>query len=109
MTFDPKTFDWVNPNYKEVFEFRLEALSRLRCNPSAIPRLMEYYSTNWVDFINDWGMTYDPRNQTEKYFPFILFPRQEEFVNWVYDSYRQSRRGLGEKSRDVGFTWYSRK
>lgn len=105
MTFDPKTFDWVNPNYKEVFEFRLEALSRLRCNPSAIPRLMEYYSTNWVDFINDWGMTYDPRNQTEKYFPFILFPRQEEFVNWVYDSYRQSRRGLGEKSRDVGFTW----
>lgn len=105
MTFDPKTFDWVNPNYKEVFEFRLEALSRLRRNPSAIPRLMEYYSTHWVDFINDWGMTYDPRNQTEKYFPFILFPRQEEFVNWVYDSYRQSRRGLGEKSRDVGFTW----
>ncbi len=105
MSFDPKKFDWKNPNYKEVFEFRLEALSRLRQNPSAIPRLMEYYSTNWADFINDWGMTYDPRNQTEKYFPFILFPRQEEFVNWVYDSYRQSRRGLGEKSRDVGFTW----
>ena len=105
MTFDPKTFDWKNPNYKEVFEFRLEALSRLRRNPSAIPRLMKYYSTNWADFINDWGMTYDPRSQTEKYFPFILFPRQEEFVNWVYDSYRQSRRGLGEKSRDVGFTW----
>lgn len=105
MTFDPKNFNWVNPNYKEVFEFRLEALNNIRSNPSSIRRLMEYYSTNWVDFINDWGMTYDPRNQTEKYFPFILFPRQEEFVNWVYDSYRQSRRGIGEKSRDVGFTW----
>lgn len=103
--FDYTNFNWKSPDYKGVFEFRLEALSRLRKNPSAIPRLMEYYSTNWVDFINDWGMTYDPRNQTEKYFPFILFPRQEEFVNWVYDSYRQSRRGLGEKSRDVGFTW----
>ena len=104
-TFDPKSFDWTNPDYKSVFEFRLEALTRLRKNPSSFDRLMKYYSTHWVDFINDWGMTYDPRNQTEKYTPFILFPRQEEFVNWVYESYIQSRRGLGEKSRDVGFTW----
>ena len=77
-TFDPKSFDWTNPDYKSVFEFRLEALTRLRKNPSSFDRLMKYYSTHWVDFINDWGMTYDPRNQTEKYTPFILFPRQEE-------------------------------
>src|SRR5574343_273548 len=104
-TFNPKNFDWTNPDYRPVFEFRLDALKRLRSNPSSLNRLMEYYSTNWVDFINDWGMTYDPRSQKEKYTPFILFPRQEEFVNWVYESYTQSRRGLGEKSRDVGFTW----
>ena len=105
INFNPREFDWTKPDYKPVFEFRLEALSRLRSNPSALKRLMEYYSTNWVDFINDWGVTYDPRNATEKYSPFILFPRQEDFVNWVYESYTQSRRGLGEKSRDVGFTW----
>lgn len=103
--FDPNNFNWKNPDYKSVFEFRLEALNSLRNNPSALPRLMQYYSTNWVDFINDWGMTYDPRNPTEKYFPFILFPRQKEFVNWVYESYKSSQRGIGEKSRDVGFTW----
>ena len=107
--FDPTTFKWNSPDYKGVFEFRLEALSRLRQNPSALDRLMKYYATNWPDFINDWGMTYDPRSPTEKYFPFILFPRQVEFVNWIYDSYKESRRGIGEKSRDVGFTWlYSR-
>lgn len=98
-------FNWVNPDYKSVFEFRLEALSKLRKNPSALNRLKQYYASNWVDFINDWGMTYDPRSPTDKYFPFILFPRQEDFVKWVYASYMESRRGLGEKSRDVGFTW----
>lgn len=103
--FDPSKFNWINPDYKEVFEFRLEALTKLRKYPGSIDKLMQYYSTNWADFINDWGMTYDPRNPVKKYFPFILFPRQVEFVNWVYESYMQSRRGLGEKSRDVGFTW----
>ena len=103
--FDPNNFNWANPDYKEVFEFRLEALEKIRKNPSSIPRLKEYYSTNWVDFINDWGMTYDPRKHTKKYSPFVLFPRQADFVNWVYASYFEERRGLGEKSRDVGFTW----
>lgn len=105
MTFDPTKFNWNAPNYKEVFEFRLDALKKIRKNPNALPKLMQYYSTNWVDFINDWGMTCDPRKPTEKHTPFILFPRQAEFVNWVFTSYIESRRGLGEKSRDVGFTW----
>lgn len=104
-SFDPAKFNWVKPNYQEVFDFRLEALTKIRKNPSAMPRLKKYYAENWVDFINDWGMTYDPREPVVKYFPFILFPRQAEFVNWVYESYKDSRRGLGEKSRDVGFTW----
>jgi hypothetical protein len=103
--FDPANFDFVNPDYKSVFDFRLEALGKLRKNPSARNKLMRYYSENWADFINDWGMTYDPRKPTNKYFPFILFPRQVEFVNWVYWLHSNSLRGLGEKSRDVGFTW----
>lgn len=103
--FDPAQFDWVNPNYKEVFEFRAEALVRLRKNPGGLENLMKYYSTHWVDFINDWGLSYDPRKPTEKFFPFILFPRQREFVDWIYESYVNSRRGIGEKSRDIGFTW----
>ena len=41
--FDPSKFDWINPDYKEVFEFRLDALSRLRKNPGALDKLMDYY------------------------------------------------------------------
>jgi phage terminase large subunit len=103
--FDPTQFNWTKPDYKSVFEFRLEALAKLRKHPTALENLMQYYAVNWADFITDWGMTYDPREPKDKYFPFILFPRQVEFVNWVYESYIDSRRGLGEKSRDVGFTW----
>lgn len=99
--------DWRNPDYTPVFEFRAEALERIRQNPKALGRLQAYYKDNWVDFINDWGMTYDPRKQGQKYSPFILFPKQEAYINWLYDLYTTSRRGLAEKSREVGFTWLS--
>lgn len=62
-SFNPTKFNWVKPNYQEVFDFRLEALTKIRKNPSAMPRLKKYYSENWVDFINDWGMTYDPASR----------------------------------------------
>ena len=75
--------DWTNPDYKPIFEFRAEALQRLRENPQALERLKLYYKDHWVDFINDWGMTFDPRKQAQKYAPFILFPRQEEYINWL--------------------------
>ncbi len=97
--------DWSNPNYDPIMEFRAKALQRLRENPKALERLKQYYKINWVDFINDWGMTYDPRKQGQKYSPFILFPRQEDYVNWLYRSYTEGERGLAEKSREVGFTW----
>lgn len=97
--------DWRDPDYIEVFKLRTEALSRLRENPRALEQLKVYYADNWVDFINDWGMTYDPRKQGEKYSPFVLFPKQEEYVSWVQELFTSGRRGLAEKSREVGFTW----
>jgi len=97
--------NWAAPDYTEVFAFRTEAIERIRANPQALARIKLYYKDHWVDFINDWGMTYDPRKPQQKYAPFILFPRQEEYVNWLYESYTSGERGLAEKSREVGFTW----
>jgi hypothetical protein len=102
---DPFNIDWRKPDYDSVYEFRAAALDRLRQNPAALAGLKEYYSTHWADFITEWGMTVDPRKTGEKYAPFVLFPRQIEFVNWVYERYLNGERGLAEKSRDVGFTW----
>jgi len=97
--------NWANPDYTEVFEFRADALQRLRDNPQAMERVRAYYKDHWADFIKDWGMTLDARKQVQKYAPFILFPRQEEYINWLYRSYTEGERGLAEKSREVGFTW----
>lgn len=99
--------DWSAPDYRPVLEFRQEALTALRAKPKALAGLKQFYSTSWVDFVNDWGMTYDPRKAENKYTPFILFPRQEEYIQWVYSMYSTGRRGLAEKSREVGFTWLS--
>ena len=71
-------------------------------------RLMEaawvHYSTHPVDFINDWLVTYDPRVQPSL-MPFMLFPKQADYINWLYDRYNKKEDGLVEKSRDMGVTW----
>ena len=48
--------DWKDPNYSKVFEFRTEAVARLRKNPQSITKLKEYYKSNWANFIMDWSI-----------------------------------------------------
>jgi len=57
-------------------------------------------------FINTYCKTYDPRLIPEDPFiPFKLFPIQEEFVRWLQDREINKEDGLGEKSRDCGFSF----
>jgi phage terminase large subunit len=61
-----------------------------------------------IAFIEDWCDTFDPRNAgTNKStsMPFVLFPRQREFIEFVYACYFGEADGLVEKSRDMGATW----
>ena len=39
--------------------------------------------------------------------PFLLWPRQVEFLKWLYNTWKTGDRGLVEKSRDAGLTWLS--
>lgn len=55
-------------------------------------------------WINSYVQTYDPRKVPAN-IPFILFPRQEEFIAWLQEREVAEEEGLAEKSRDVGFTW----
>lgn len=69
---------------------------------------INYYKEHPVDFIEDWCYTFDPRNAgTGKLtkIPFILFPRQREFINFLHACLRAEAHGLVEKSRDMGATW----
>jgi len=100
--------DWKAPHYADVLEERARRLLRLRENPDLLPGLREYYREHPADFINDWGMTFDPRNADiglPTVMPFILFQKQRDWVQWVIDRWRARQRGLCEKARDMGVTW----
>lgn len=101
-------FDWRSPDYRPVFEERIERLKRLRADPALVAGVKAFYAEHPVEFINDWGMTFDPRNVErgfEAVTPFLLFPKQEEFVRWVVDRWQGREDGLVEKSRDMGASW----
>lgn len=100
--------DYRNPDYHAIFKRRLEVLAKLRADPAAVARFKRHYQSDPAAFISDWGITYDPRNVElgrPAIVPFILFPRQEELISWIVDSWRNGRPGVMPKSRDVGATY----
>lgn len=101
----PFPLDYRAPDYVAVFRWRAKRLARLREQPGLLPDLKAYYRDNPADFIEDWGVTYDPRlieRGLPAVIPLILFPRQREWIEWVLGLWRQSQSGLCDKSRDMG-------
>lgn len=96
------------PNYTNVFMERQRRFLKCKRDPSLKGGAWEYYKTRPAEFISDWGVTYDPRNIATglpTILPFILFPRQIEFINFLYDCFNDQEAGLVEKCRDMGATW----
>ena len=101
---DLDNFDFRKPDYPAVLNHRIEKLNFIKKDPVKIGALMKFYKTNPWNFITDWGVTFDPRT-TMKFLPFILFPRQTEYMKWVHGLYKEQKDGLVEKSRDSGMSW----
>ncbi len=83
-------------------------LTEIRSDPSLIPAMKLHYKAHPADFISDWGITFDPRHAERglpSAIPFILFPRQREWIDWVVKHWRAQEPGLCEKSRDMGLSW----
>lgn len=101
-------FDFKNPNYAPVFAARAERLLWLRDKPERVSAVWTYYRDHPADFINDWGMTIDPRNVSKgvpSTVPFLLFPKQREWVGWLMERWAAQEPGITEKSRDLGLSW----
>lgn len=99
--------EW-KPDYDAEYKARAERLARIRKDPAILPGLKEFYKDNPVQFITDWGMTFDPRNAEvglPTTVPFLLFPKQAEFIVWLRDRWLGREDGLAEKSRDMGVSW----
>lgn len=100
--------DYKNPEYSAIYEKRLRFLKEIKRAPGCVPKLLQFYKDHPVQFINDWGSTIDPRNTPNDrpaVIPFILFPKQQEFINWAHDLSKNNKSGLCEKSREMGVTW----
>lgn len=96
------------PNYSEVFEDRKRRFDAVAEHPELISGAVEYYSNRSHEFIEDWAVTYDPRNSVNgipAIMPFILFPRQKDFITFIVECMNEAEDGLIEKSRDMGATW----
>lgn len=101
-------FDWRNPDYLPVWKVRAERLAKLRVDPGLLAAIKHYYSEHPADLINDWGVTVDPRVSAtgrQAIMPLLLWPKQREWIGWLYDRWKQVEAGTTVKSRDVGISW----
>lgn len=99
--------EW-KPNYTMEFKKRLEALEAINKDPILKMGALEHYKDNPIDFINDWTITFDPRNAGSDIpvtMPLILFPKQEDLVRFLLSCIEDGEGGLIEKARDMGATW----
>jgi phage terminase large subunit len=104
------TFDFRNPDYGPILQARMDRLAAIRQDPALLAALKVHYAHNPADFISDFGVTYDPRNIERGLpaaVPFILFPKQREWVEWVVARWRGQEPGVTEKTRDMGMSWLS--
>jgi hypothetical protein len=106
----PFPFDFRNPDYNAVFAHRLEVLKRIRQSKDSklLPGLFAYYRDNPIQFIIDWGCTFDPRNIGQgkpAVLPFIPWPRQVDWFQWVLERMAANEDGVNDKSRDMGASW----
>ena len=108
-------FDWKNPEpgYELIWRQRAARLHAIRQMPELerkryLAGLFAYYRENPWDFIQDWGVTVDPRNVEigrEAMMPFVLFPKQIEFCKFIFRKWRDRKPGTADKSRDGGLSW----
>lgn len=103
-------FDWRSPDYDSVWAARIARLRRMRAEPGAVPAMGTFYRDHPAAFIDDWGVTFDPRNverELPALAPFVLWPKQVELVDWIVARWKAGEPGIVEKSRDSGATWIS--
>lgn len=104
---DERTW-FLAPEYDPIIQLREERLARIRADPRLLGPLRSYYRDNIIEFICDWGDTFDPRNVAKGLptsMPFVLFKRQREWLEFVLHCWLAGIRGHTEKSRECGASW----
>lgn len=105
----------IRDPYAEAAYERIMRLKRLRADPSMLAALRAYYRDHIMQFIEDWGITIDPRNVDPRsgkrshgrpvVMPFLLDPKQREWLAFTEANWLEEEYGGTVKSRDVGLSW----
>ena len=101
-------FDWTAPDYEVIIRRRIRMLKALRAEPGAIGGMKSHFRDYPCDFVTLFGSTFDPRlveRGIDPVVPFLLFPRQVEFIDWIIERWKGQEDGVAEKSRDMGVSW----
>lgn len=98
------SIDFKNPDYLTIIKKKIDRLNNIRADKKLLEAARVYYKSNYADFISDWMFTYDPRRRRST-IPFVLWPKQVEYIKWLADRYTKKEDGLVEKSRDAGATF----
>src|SRR5438270_430758 len=73
-------------------------------NPEKQAAAIELSSRDPHFFIENFCWTFDPRKENPD-LPFILYPYQHDYVDWLVSHIEQGKDGLTDKSRDMGATY----
>jgi hypothetical protein len=73
-------------------------------SPDLQRMLMARCADDPVFWFNTFAYTYDPRKSPSK-LPFVLFPKQEEYIRFLAFCLAHNIRSITEKTRDMGVTW----
>lgn len=102
---------WAEGEVLAVLEERLHVYEA--CRHSEVEQHAEYRRcfdgsrAGLERFFRIWLWTFDPRLKKGKVRPFVLFPKQVEYLDWLETRYDKQEDAVVEKSRDQGFSWLS--
>ena len=106
-------FNFLEPDYAAILKDRNQLLIDMASRPGFVNELKKLYRTEGpLLFMRHWAVCWEPRSMGDGdqltvlgRIPMVLFRRQEEMVDWVYEVIKNGGRVAVDKSRDCGASW----
>lgn len=84
---------------------RADILKQATGDPELQEALKEMCRRDYGFFFNNFCWIYDPRAGREHMAPWIFYPHEYLFYDWLEDRFQKKEDGVVEKSREMGATW----
>lgn len=104
----PETTSWLSAErVGAAIRRRIEIARRVASSRDLQLLVRAHLSNDPVSFVSDWCWTFDPRLRppVPATIPFLLWPKQVEFIEWLHKRVERQEEGAGEKSRDFGASY----